>query len=42
MFEQCDDILTIEEICEILKIELTQGYKIVRSGQLNGYKEGRD
>lgn len=34
MFEQYDDILTIEEIAEILKIGRTQAYKIVRSGNL--------
>ena len=42
MFEQYDDILTIEEVAEILKIGMTQAYKIVRSGQLKGYKEGKD
>lgn len=42
MFEQYDDILTIEEIAEILKIGRTQAYRIVRSGNLKGYKEGKD
>ncbi len=42
MFEQYDDILTIEEISEILKIGMTQAYRIVRSGNLKGYKEGKD
>lgn len=42
MFEQYDDILTVEEIAEILKIGKTQVYKIVRSGNLKGYKEGKD
>ena len=42
MFETYDDILTIEELAEALKIGTTQAYKIVRSGQLKGYKEGRD
>lgn len=42
MFEEYDDILTIEEISEILKIGMTQAYKIVRSGKLKGYKEGKD
>ena len=40
MFEQYDDILTVEDIAEILKIGMTQAYKIVRSGNLKGYKEG--
>lgn len=42
MFELLDDILTIEEVAESLKIGSTQAYKIVRTGQLKGYKEGRD
>ena len=42
MFEQYDDILTIEEIAEILKIGRTQAYRIVRSDNLKGYKEGKD
>lgn len=40
MFELLDDILTIDEVAETLKIGSSQAYKIVRSGQLKGYKEG--
>ena len=42
MFEIYDDILTIEEVAEALKIGTSQAYKIVRSGALKGYKEGKD
>lgn len=42
MFEIYDDILTIEEVAEALKIGTSQAYKIVRSGSLKGYKEGKD
>lgn len=42
MFELYDDILTIEEVAELLKIGMTQTYRIVRSGNLKGYKEGKD
>lgn len=42
MFEQYDDILTVEEISKILKIGMTQAYRLVRSGNLKGYKEGKD
>lgn len=42
MFEQYDDILTVEEVAEILKIGLTQAYRILRSGHLKGFKEGKD
>ena len=34
MFEQYDDILTIEEVAEILKIGMTKTYRLVRSGNL--------
>ena len=42
MFVIYDDILTIEEVAEALKIGTSQAYKIVRSGDLKGYKEGKD
>lgn len=42
MFELYDDILTITDVSEILKIGTTQAYKIVRSGKLKGFKEGKD
>lgn len=42
MFADYDDILTIEDVAEILRIGMSQAYKIVRTGKLKGYKEGRD
>ena len=42
MFDSFDDILTVEETAEALKTGTTQIYKILRSGQLKGYKEGKD
>lgn len=42
MFEAFDDILTIEELSEALKIGTTQAYKLVRSGKLKAFKEGKD
>ena len=42
MFESYDDILTVEDIAGILKIGMTQAYKLFRSGTLKGYKEGKD
>ena len=37
MLEAYDDILTIPEVADILKIGTSQTYKIVRSGQLKGF-----
>ena len=42
MLEQYDDILTITELAEALKIGSTQAYKIVRSGDVKAFKEGKD
>lgn len=42
MFESFDDILTVEDVSAILKIGTTQAYKLVRSGTLKAYKEGKD
>ena len=42
MLETFDDILTIEELAEILKIGTTQAYKLVRSGAVKAFKEGKD
>lgn len=42
MFERFDDILTIEDLAEALKIGTTQAYKLVRSRKIRAFKEGKD
>ena len=42
MFEQYDDIMTISDVADALKIGHSQVYHILRTGQLIGYKEGKD
>lgn len=42
MFEIYDDILTIEELAESLKISNSKAYKLVNSGSVHAYKEGKD
>ncbi len=42
MFESCDDILSVDDIAAILKVGNTQVYKLLRSGRLKAYKEGKD
>lgn len=42
IFEQYDDILTIGKAAELLRIGMTQAYRIVHSGNLKGYKEWMD
>lgn len=42
MFDNYDDILTVEELAEALKIGASHAYKIVRTGKIPAFKEGRD
>ena len=39
MFESYEDILTIQDVADILKVGTTQVYKIV---ELKAFKEGKD
>lgn len=42
MFDAFDDIMTVEEVGEAMKIGTTQAYRMVRSKQLKAFKEGKD
>lgn len=42
MFENYDDIMTVEDVADALKIGTSQVYKLLRSKSLVGYKEGKD
>lgn len=42
MFEAYDDILTITELAEALKIGSTQAYRLVGSGSIHAFKSGKD
>lgn len=42
MFEEFDDILTIAEVADALKIGTSYAYHIVKSGKLKAYKDGKD
>lgn len=42
MFEQYDDILTVSELAEALRIGSTQAYRLVRSQKIKAFKEGKD
>lgn len=41
MFDNYDDILNVTDVAKALKIGNTQAYKLVRSGKLPAFKEGR-
>ena len=42
MFDNYDDILTVEDVAEALKIGTTQAYKIIQSGKIHAFKEGKN
>lgn len=41
MFENYDDVLTVEEACEALKIGFNAIYGLLNTGKLRGYRNGR-
>lgn len=42
MFEQYDDILTVPELAEVLRIGTTQAYRLLKSKKIQAFKEGKD
>lgn len=41
MLEVYSDILSVEEVCEALRIGANQAYGLLNSGKLKGYRQGR-
>lgn len=41
MLEQQDDFLTVEELCELLKIGHSAAYRLLNSGALKAFRNGR-
>lgn len=41
MLEHTSDLLTTEEICEILNISPSTAYNLLRSGEISGFKCGK-
>lgn len=41
MLEVYGDILSVEEVCEALRIGANQAYDLLNSGKVKGYKQGR-
>lgn len=42
MFESYEDILTVPELAEALRIGTTQAYKLLKSGNISAFKTGKD
>lgn len=41
MLEQCDDFLTVEELCELLKICTKSAYVLLQEGKIRAFRNGR-
>lgn len=41
MFEKYPDIMSIQEVCEALRLGYNAAYDLVNSGKLKGFKNGR-
>lgn len=41
MLSQYNDILTVEDLCDILKIGRNHTYKLLKTGELKGFQLGR-
>lgn len=41
MFEQYDEVVTPQELSEMLRIGMNQTYKILNEGLISAYREGR-
>ena len=41
MFESYMDVMTVDEVCEALRMGYNAVYELVQSGKLKAYKNGR-
>lgn len=41
LFQQFDDVMTPDEVCDALKIGKNALYELLQSGELKGYRNGR-
>lgn len=41
MLEHQDDFLTVDELCELLKIGHNAAYRLLNSGELKAFRNGR-
>lgn len=41
MFNQYDDLLTVDELCEILKIGKNAAYRLLKDRTIKGFRIGR-
>ena len=41
MFEDYNDMITVEELCYMLRIGRNKAYEILRSGRIGAFRDGR-
>ena len=41
MFKDYSDMVTIDEVCEMLRIGRSKAYCLLRCGRITGFKDGR-
>lgn len=41
MLDRCDDFLTVEELCELLKIGFNTAYALLNTGKIKAIRNGR-
>lgn len=41
MFNEYCDIVTVEELCEMLRIGRNKAYELLRTGQIKAFQSGR-
>ena len=40
-FKEVDEILNLDQFCQLLDVGKTTGYKLLRSGKVKGFKIGK-
>lgn len=41
MFNEYNDMVTVDELCEMLRIGRNKAYELLRSGKVKGFHDGR-
>lgn len=41
MFEDYNDMITVEELCYMLRIGRNKAYELLRSGRIGAFRDGR-
>lgn len=42
MYEEYNDVVTVSEMCQMLLIGINNGYKLLESGKIKGFRNGKN